>query len=168
MSEVSYPETLEQHCKELIIALLERNPNERPQFESLKAQPWFSDIEFNPQYLKQVSMPVWITQHAAIEPSPKVIRRSSTTRYRKPQKDITLSLFIQDICTQTIDIGGKVDAECAAVRWMTSPSPKTLELFQGWDFVSDDAKSMEMNAINQNRQMGLMNHIRSRRATTFI
>lgn len=166
MSEVSYPESLEQHCKELIIALLARNPNERPRFESLKAQPWFSDIEFNPQYLKQVSMPDWITQHAANEPSPKMIRRSSTMSYRKPQKDVTLSLFIQDICTQTIDIGGKVDTECAAARWMTSPSPKTLELFQGWDFISDDAKSMEMNNINQNRQMGLVSHIRSRRATT--
>eukprot|EP00804_Cyclotella_cryptica_P025056 CCRYP_016533-RA/>CCRYP_016533-RA protein AED:0.62 eAED:0.27 QI:0/0/0/0.75/0.33/0.75/4/0/540 len=168
MSEVSYPENLEHDGKEVIMALLERNPNERPHLESLKAHRWFSGIEFNPLHLKQVSMPEWITYHAAIESNPKKVRRSSTASHRKPKKDVTVSLFIKDICAEMIDIGSKVDAECAVTRWTTSPSPQTLKLFQGWEFVSEEANAKEINAVKQNRQIGFMSRVRSRRGTTFI
>jgi hypothetical protein len=84
---------------------------------------------------------------------------------RRLKKDLTLTQFIQDMCTQMIDIG-RSEAESAAARWMAEPSPTTIELFRGWNFISDDAKLMEMNAMNQNRQVGILRRMRSRRGTT--
>lgn len=165
MTEVVYPEHLEEDGKDLIESLLERDPNKRPKFEGIESHPWMADVDFNPMRLKVISMPDWIIHHAAVEASPKTMRRSSTTSYRNQKKDITLSRFIQDICTQMVDVGNRAEAESAAARWLTDPSPRTVELFRGWNFVSDDAKSMEMN-INRNRHMGFLSRIRSRRGTS--
>ena len=166
MAEVSYPEDLEEDCKDLIARLLQRNPDNRPTFEELKSHAWMSLIDFSPETLKRQEMPNWILQHAAVEANPKMIRqRSMISNQRRPKKDLTLTQFIQEMCTQMIDIG-RSEAESAAARWMTEPSPTTIELFRGWHFISDDAKLMEMNAMNQNRQVGILRRMRSRRGTT--
>lgn len=165
MTEVSYPEYLEEDGKHLIGMLLERDPVKRPKFDGIRSHPWMSGISFDPLQLKEIAMPDWIINHAAQESNPKTVRRSSMmTSTRHQKKELSLTLFIRDICTQMVDVGNKTDAENAAARWMSKPSPKTVELFEGWQFVSEDAKSMEMNTSLHNIR-GFLSRIRSRRGT---
>jgi len=163
MSEVNYPEYLEEDGVSLIEALLARDPTKRPKFEGVKNHSWMRGVEFDPILLKRITIPDWIILHAAVEANPKTVRRRSLASNNNHKKQFTLSSFIRDICTQMVDIGNKVDAESAATRWMTEPCPKTLELFQGWDFVSEDANSMENNTTT--RKIGFLKRIKSRRST---
>ena len=165
MSEVIYPENLDQDGQKLIEALLERNPNKRPDFDDIKGHPWMSDVEFNPIQLKNYPMPDWIVLHASRESKPKTVRRSSMASIHNHKKDLSLSLFIRDICTQMVDVRHKTEAESAAARWMANPSPQTVELFKGWNFMSDEARSMEVNA-NRDTQMGFLKRMISRRGTS--
>ena len=166
MTEVTYPEHLDQDGKDLIKALLEKDPHKRPKFEGIQAHSWMEGIEFSP-LLKEVVMPDWIIRHAAVEAQPKTLRRSTMAGHRnhKHKMDSTLSGCIRDICAQMIDVGNNIEAENVAARWLTDPSHKTVELFQGWSYVSDEAMTLEMNA-NRNRHLGFINHIRSRRGTS--
>ena len=164
MTEVAYPEHLDQDGKDLIKSLLERDPDRRPKFEGIEAHSWMEGVEFSP-LLKEVVMPNWIIRHAAVEAQPKILRRSTVAGHRNHKMDSTLSGCIQDICTQMIDVGNKTEAENVAARWLTDPSHKTVELFQGWNYVSDEAKTLELKAI-QNRDLGFLDRIRSRRGTS--
>ena len=165
MSEVIYPENLDKDGKELIESLLERNPDKRPKFDDIKEHPWMFGVEFNPFQLKSKPMPDWIIHHASRESKPKTVRRRSMASNHNEKKDLTLSLFIRDICTQMVDVRNKNEAESAAARWMADPSTQTVKLFQGWDFMSDEARSMEVNAASE-RQMGFLKRMISRRGTS--
>ena len=73
-----------------------------------------------------------------------------TGNHQRTKTDLSLSSFIEDICAQMLEIGKNEDAENAAARWMAVPSAKTKKLFRHWNYVSDDAMKLEMNAANNN------------------
>lgn len=168
MSEVSYPENLEKDCKDFIAILLERDPAKRPNFDGIKSHACMSGIDFDPLSLKEIIMPNWILSHAAFESNPKIVRRTTMMMSNRNQKkELSLTPFIKDIVSQMVDVGNKTDAENAAARWLSQPSPKTVGLFEGWDFVSCDAKSMEMNiSLRTAMKEGFLSRLRSRRGTS--
>ena len=72
------------------------------------------------------------------------------TSQHKTKTDLSVTLFIEDICAQMIEIGRDEDAEEAAARWMAVPSSKTEALFRHWNYISDDALRLEVDAATNN------------------
>lgn len=159
MTEVSYPRFLSQHpeAKSFMEQLLERNPNTRPRFDGIRSHPWMGGVEFDAEKLKATTIPDFhfVQRHALTESksSPKSMRRYSmamTSLHHKSKEEVSLSIFIKDICLQMMEIGNKEEAENAAARWMASPSDNTKALFRTWEYVSEDAQELERNAVVDN------------------
>ena len=60
--------------------------------------------------------------------------------------DLSVTLFIEDILAQMVDIGRIEEAKDAHARWCALPSKSTKELFQHWNYISEDATRLEMEA----------------------
>ena len=151
MAEVKFPDSLQDSkAKSLIEQLIAKDPVDRPRFHGIKNHPWMSELEFDAMKLKEMKLPVdWVQKHAYHESKakPKAVRRNSMAMRTKT--DISLNLFIEEICAQMMDLGKSTDAEQAAARWMTAPSSKTMSLFRHWNYISDDALKLEMNAAKK-------------------
>jgi len=155
MTEVTFPDFLhdETEVKSFISELLAKDPNDRPRFDGIKNHPWMSDVEFDAAKLKGTRLPEdWVLRHVQQEAQarPRSLRRSTMTGNQRTKTDLSLSSFIEDICAQMLEIGKNEDAENAAARWMAVPSSKTKKLFRHWNYVSDDAMKLEMNAAKTN------------------
>lgn len=165
MCEVNYPDSLDTDGRDLITMLLEKDPEKRPKFDGIESHPWMTDVEFNPLQLKAIAMPDWIINHAAQESKPKNVRRSTMASSRIPKKEqASLSLFIRNICSEML--ADHTQAESVAARWLVEPSEKTADLFQGWSFISEEARSLEIASKNGHGHRGFLSRIKSRRGTT--
>ncbi len=85
--------------------------------------------------------------------------------HQRTKTDLSLSLFIEDICAQMVEMGKSEDAENAAARWTAVPSENTMALFRHWSYISDDALKLEMDAAAQRSQMKFASRRHMRRAT---
>jgi len=112
-----------------------------------------SNVDFDASKLKASKLPYdWVQKHAMAESKakPRSMRRASMTSQHKAKTDLSITLFIEDICAQMIEIGRDQDAEEAAARWMAVPSSKTEALFRHWNYISDDALRLEVDAAANN------------------
>ncbi|KAL7528904.1 hypothetical protein ACHAXR_002693 [Thalassiosira sp. AJA248-18] len=169
MTEVKFPDFLhDSDAKSFIEQLLAKDPNNRPRFDGIRSHPWMSNVEFDAAKLKAMKLPVdWVHKHVQQESKakPRSIRRASMASHQRTKTDISLSLFIEDICNQMLEIGKNEDAEQAAARWMAIPSSKTMALFRHWHYTSEDALRLEMNAAPNGLTSGFNSHRHLRRAT---
>jgi serine/threonine protein kinase len=159
MCEVTYPDSLESEGRELIAMLLERDPEKRPNFDGIKNHAWMLDVDFDPMRLKAIAMPTWIINHATQESKPKSVRRSTMASSKSPKKGLTMSLFIRNICSE-------IQPQSAAARWLVEPSSQTVDLFNGWTYISDEARNLEIDANKNRPRGGFLDRISSRRGTS--
>jgi len=168
MSEVTFPDDLlDTEAESFVRCLLARDPNVRPRFDGIKNHPWMSSVEFDAASLCRQEIPDWVQTHALRESKsrPKSMRRSSMTNLNNfAESSVSLSSFIENICAQMIEIGKSEEAEKAVERWTTKPTLATKELFRDWNYVSDDALKLEMNATKTHAMRKSYRH--RRRATT--
>jgi serine/threonine protein kinase len=157
MCEVTYPDSLESEGRELIAMLLERDPEKRPNFEGIKSHPWMIDLDFDPLHLKAIAMPSWIINHATQESKPKSVRRSTMASSKSPKNGLTMSLFIRNICSEIQPV---------SARWLVEPSSQTVDLFNGWTYISDEARDLEIDANKNRPHVGFLDRIGSRRGTS--
>ena len=155
MTEVKFPEFLENEidAKSFIEQLLAKDPNNRPRFDGIKDHSWMSNVDFDATKLEASKLQCdWVQKHAMAESKakPRSMRRASMTSQHKTKTDLSVTLFIEDICAQMIEIGRDQDAEEAAARWMAVPSSKTEALFRHWNYISDDALRLEVDAATNN------------------
>lgn len=169
MSEVTFPDGLhDAEARPFVSALLARDPNDRPRFEGIKNDPWMSEMKFDAASLKGSKIPIdWLHKHihtmARARPL-RSMRRSSTTSLNKSTASgVSLSAFIEDMCAQMIEIGKNEEAEIAAKRWTTPPTPSTKELFRHWNYISEDALELEMSVNATHSSLPSERH--GRRAT---
>ena len=169
MSDISYPEFLRNHpeVKSFIEKLIERDPKNRPRFCGIKSHPWLSNIEFDANKLKTMTLPEWVRNHVRQESKSKPMQmRRRSMGQSKPKKDLSLNLFMKDICAHMIENCNKEDADRCMAQWMTSPSSKTKALFRHWNYISDDAMTLEIKAADQNNgQAKFISFRKMRRAT---
>ena len=160
MTEVKFPDFLENdiEAKSFIEQLLAKNPNNRPRFDGIKDHSWMSNVDFDAAKLKASKLPYeWVQKHAMAESraKPRSMRRASMMSQHKTKTDLSITLFIEDICAQMIEIGRDQDAEEAAARWMAVPSSKTEALFRHWNYISDDALRLEVDAAANKSSGGI-------------
>ena len=157
-AEVKFPDFLEKdedgsNVKSFIQQLLAKDPNLRPKFDGIQNHKWMSDVEFDAHKLKSMKLPDWIGRHATAEAKakPRPMRRSTTitsnnNKAAAKTADLSVTLFIEDILAQMVDIGRTEEAKDAHARWCALPSKSTKELFQHWNYISEDATRLEMEA----------------------
>lgn len=155
MTEVKFPDFLQDsEAKSFVEQLLAKDPNDRPRFDGIKSHPWMTELMKLPvAKLKLMKLPVdWVQKHALSESkSTKSMRRNSismTSQHRTSKTNLSLNSFIEDIVAQMMELRKDEDAQNAAERWMAAPSSKTKELFRHWNYISDDALRLELNAAN--------------------
>lgn len=164
MTEVKFPEFMDEEteAKSFIEQLLAKDPNQRPRFDGIKNHAWMSDLELDAEKLKAMKLPFdWVQKHVFSEAKarPRSMRRNSVASHHRT--NLSLSMFIEDICNQMLESGrNKEDAEKAVARWLTEPTAKTLELFRHWNWLSGEAIRMEIAAANSSQSRRKM-----RRAT---
>ena len=161
MKEVKFPDCVEdEDAKSFIEQLLAKDPDNRPRFDGITNHPWMSGVVFDAEKLKATKLPMdWVLKHAQQEANsrPRSVWRSSMMG-QKVKTDLSLSLFIEDICCQMLD------ADNAAARWMAVPSAKTVALFRHWNYMSDSALELEKIAA-KSKSRGLLRRRPRRRAT---
>lgn len=169
MAEVTFPDfMLDSEAKSFIHQLLAKDPDDRPRFDGIKDHPWMSDVEFDAAKLKATKIPAdWVLKHALQESQsrPRPMRRSSVSSPHRAKTDLSLNLFIEDICAQMIEIGKGEDAENASARWLAPPTAKTMALFRHWNFISKDALKLEIIAAANGSRGKLGRYRHMRRAT---
>lgn len=150
MTEVKFPDFLEDtDAKTFVEQLLAKDPRDRPSFHEITNHPWLGDIEFDAAKLKLMKIPVdWVLKHVHQESNakPRSLRRASIASHQRAKTDLSLTQFIEDICGQLLEIDSN---DQAAARWLVVPSSKTKTLFRHWNYISEDALALEINAAKQ-------------------
>lgn len=153
MTEVQFPDFLQDtDAKVFVEQLLAKDPRDRPTFHQITNHPWLGDIEFDAAKLKLMKIPVdWVVlKHVQQESKakPRSLRRASVASHQMMKTDLSLKEFIEHICGQLMEISS-CEGEQAIARWMAVPSAKTMKLFRYWNYISDDALKLEINAARK-------------------
>mmetsp|Transcript_13951 Transcript_13951/g.40809 ORF Transcript_13951/g.40809 Transcript_13951/m.40809 type:complete len:582 (-) Transcript_13951:589-2334(-) len=153
MFQVRYPPQLfrpEPNAQSFLEALLSRDPKERPRYNDIVSHPWMKNEEFEEAAVLRRPIPQWVRDHAylqAIEVMNKrgnpQMRRLSFLSGRKDQG--SLDDFVEDLFRGIED---EKRRRSSAARWKTRPNRGTLRLFRHWNFISDDAIRLEIEASN--------------------
>ena len=177
MFDVQFPEHFlnEQDAQSFVQALLSRNPDERLRYEGIINHPWMKGEEFTESTVLAKAIPEWVKLHAhhsSIAEDDKSFHRKMKRRASYGatimRQSTTLGGRIEDLCSECYEKHGSKYAENFAFKWLTIARPETVKLFRHWNYISDEALSLELASNDQNRKVGSPQRLKGMRRQTFM
>ena len=177
MFDVQFPEQFikEQDARNFVQALLSRNPEERLHYEGIINHPWMKGEDFNESTMLAKAVPEWVKTHAhqgSIAEEDKYMHRKMKRRASYgtiiTRQSTTLGGRIEDLCSECYEKNGSKYAENFAFKWLTIARPETVKLFRHWNYISDEALSLEVASNCQNRKVTSPQRLAGMRRQTCI
>mmetsp|Transcript_22546 Transcript_22546/g.48949 ORF Transcript_22546/g.48949 Transcript_22546/m.48949 type:complete len:633 (-) Transcript_22546:66-1964(-) len=157
--EVQYPVQFcaERDAESFVRALLELDPQSRLTYDGIMNHPWMKGEDFSNEGALQRPIPQWVKDHVyaqAKEVAKKENRWPQWKRLLRPRqyksdRYNTLRECIDDMCKECYTTHDSSYAKTFGKKWTANARKSTIELFEHWAFLSEDAIAVEMNCASR-------------------
>lgn len=154
MFEVQYPSYFqsESNARDFIDRLLARDPDARLRYKGITHHPWMKRETFEEETILRRTIPEWVKEHAYLQSRKNeevVSLKSKRPEEGRRLRGKSLSQCVTNLCSECFENNNSLYAENFTIKWNTKAREKTLSLFRHWNFMSDEAMKLEIDAAKE-------------------
>lgn len=149
MIKVQYPDHFaeEPDAKCFIEALLARDPDQRPDYDGIIRHSWMSKETFDAQKINNYNVPDRVLQYVHEQ-----LLKAEKASHNFPRRRKNLSRCIDFMCSDCHDNHSSGFAEKFSMKWKTKASENSISRFKYWNYISDNAYTLENKAEKKTKK----------------